>query len=90
MKNIVMKIAIRVIAIVAIIIAATSVYTLEPNECGLVKQFGRVVDQKTEPGIYFKIPIIQSVTTISTEELLYDLAESDVITSDKKTMIADC
>lgn len=90
MKKMVMKIAIRVIAIVAIIIAATSVYTLEPNECGLVKQFGRVVDQKTEPGIYFKIPIIQSVTTISTEELLYDLAESDVITSDKKTMIADC
>ena len=88
--KLVKKIAIRVIAIVAIIIIANCVYVLKPNEYGLVKQFGRVVDQKSEPGIYFKIPIIQSVTRVNTGERLYDLSESDVITSDKKTMIADC
>ena len=84
------KIAIPVIAIVAILIFASSIYTLQPNEYGLVKQFGRVVDQKSEPGMYFKVPIIQSVTKVNTGERLYDLSESDVITSDKKTMIADC
>jgi len=84
------KIAIRIIAILVIIVVATSVYVLEPNEAALVKQFGRVVSQQSEPGIYFKIPIIQSVKTIDTAEKLYDLAASDVITSDKKTMIADC
>jgi len=90
MKKVGMKIAIRVIAILALIIVASSVYTLKPNEYALVKQFGRVVDQKSEQGIYFKVPLFQSVTTINTGERLYDLAESDVITSDKKTMIADC
>ena len=90
MKKVVIKIAIRVIAIFALIIVASSVYTLKPNEYALVKQFGRVVDQKSEQGIYFKVPLFQSVTTINTGERLYDLAESDVITSDKKTMIADC
>ena len=90
MKKVGMKIAIRVIAIFAIIIVASSVYTLKPNEYALVKQFGKVVAQKSEQGIYFKVPLFQSVTTINTGERLYDLAESDVITSDKKTMIADC
>lgn len=84
------KIALRVIAILAIIIVGSSIYILEPNESGLVKQFGRVVSVKKEPGIYFKVPLIQSVSKIDTYERLYDLAKSDVITSDKKTMIADC
>lgn len=89
-KKSILKIAVRVIAIFAIIVIACSMYIVEPNEYALVKQFGRVVDQKSEPNLYFKIPFIQSVTTISTAEQLYDLAQSDVITSDKKTMIADC
>lgn len=89
-SKLILKIAILVVALVAVITVCSSVYTLEPNEYGLVKQFGRVVDQKDEPGLYFKTPFFQSVTKISTAERLYDLAESDVITSDKKTMIADC
>ena len=87
--KIVIKIAIRVIAILAIIVVSSSMYIIGPNQEGLVKQMGRVIDKKSEPGLYFKTPIIQSVTKISTAEHLYDLAASDVITSDKKTMIAD-
>lgn len=86
----IMKIAIMVIVILATITISASMYTLETNEHALVKQFGRVVDEKSEPGLYFKIPFVQGVTIIDTSEQLYDLAKSDVITSDKKTMIADC
>lgn len=89
-KKLILKIAVCVIAILAIMIVGSSMYIVEPNEYALVKQFGRVVDQEATPGLYFKIPLIQSVTYIDTSEQLYDLAESDVITSDKKTMIADC
>lgn len=89
-KKISLKIAVRVIAIFAIIIIASSMYIVGPNQYALVKQFGRIVDQEATPGLYFKIPMLQSVSYISTAEQLYDLAESDVITSDKKTMIADC
>lgn len=91
MKNkIVVKIALMVVAVLAIILVSSSMYTLKPNEYALVKQFGRVVDQQSEPGLYFKAPIFQSVTKVNTAERLYDLEKSDVITSDKKTMIADC
>ncbi|MCQ2452878.1 MAG: protease modulator HflC, partial [Oscillospiraceae bacterium] len=37
-----------------------------------------------------KIPFAQSTQTIPNTLMLYDLAVSDVITSDKKSMIADC
>lgn len=40
-------------------------------------------------GLSFKIPFIQSTDTLPKEILLYDLAASDVITMDKKTMVAD-
>ncbi len=89
-KKLILKIAVQVIAILAIIVIASSIYIVKPNEYALVKQFGRIVAQEETPGLKFKIPIIQSVITIHTYEQLYDLAESDVITSDKKTMIADC
>jgi membrane protease subunit HflC len=88
------KIIIKVAIIIAVILVATiigdSMYTVETNEYALVKQLGRVIDQKSEPGLYFKIPFVQGVTIVDTSEQMYDLASSDVITSDKKTMIADC
>ena len=89
-KKLIMKVAILVIVIFATITVSTSMYTLKTNEHALVRQFGRVVDQKSEPGLYFKIPFVQKITIVNTSEQLYDLAKSDVITSDKKTMIADC
>lgn len=89
-RKLIMKIAICVIAILAVVFVNSSMYVLKPNESGLLKQFGRVIEVKSEPGLNFKLPLIQSVTRISTAEQLYDLAESDVITSDKKTMIANC
>ena len=84
------KIAIRLVAILAIFLVSNMMYVLEPNESALVKQFGRVVSEQSSPGVYFKVPFIQTVTYTNMAEHLYDLEASDVITSDKKTMIADC
>lgn len=56
----------------------------------LIFQFGQVVDVQTEPGVYFIIPVVQSKKTIYVGEQLYDVPSTDVITSDKKSMIANC
>lgn len=84
------KIVIRLVAILAIFLVGNMFYVLEPNESALVKQFGRVVSEQSNPGVYIKAPFIQTVTYTNMAEHLYDLEASDVITSDKKTMIADC
>jgi len=61
-----------------------------PNEFTIIKQFGKIVDIREEAGLSFKVPVIQKDEKIQNEVLLYDLAVSDVMTKDKKSMIADC
>ena len=90
MKKNVTTIVFSVIAILVIFIG-TSVFGYNTkNNNVLIVQLGEVVDTKTEPGIYFKIPIIQSTKNIYVGERLYDIPSSEVITSDKKSMIANC
>lgn len=79
-----------IIVIIALLVLGTSgiVVTTE-NEYSLIRQFGKVDHVVSEAGVSFKVPFIQSVETLPKQTLLYDLYPSDVITSDKKTMICD-
>lgn len=54
----------------------------------LVRQFGEIVNVIEEPGIFFTNPL-QDEISIFTGERLYDMPETNVTTSDKKTMKAD-
>ena len=77
------------VIILAILLSGACFFTTEANEYTIVRQFGAVVKIVDEPGLSMKIPFIQSVSTLPKTEMLYDLAVSDVITSDKKSMVAD-
>ncbi|MBQ8596303.1 MAG: protease modulator HflC [Lachnospiraceae bacterium] len=79
-----------IILVVLFIIGDASMVVTYPNEFTVIKQFGKIVDIREEAGLSFKIPIIQKDEKIENEILLYDLAVSDVMTKDKKSMIADC
>lgn len=72
-----------------VILGSASIVVTNENEYSLIRQFGRVDHVVSEAGISFKIPFIQSVDTLPKQILLYDMSSSDVITSDKKTMICD-
>ena len=90
MKKNVTTIVFSVIAILVIFIGTSFFGYNTKNNNVLIVQLGEVVDTETEPGIYFKIPIIQSTKNIYVGERLYDIPSSEVITSDKKSMIANC
>ncbi len=81
--------AIVIILIAVVITCASGIVITQENEYSLIRQFGRIDHVVSEAGISFKIPFIQSVDKLPKETLLYDLSPSDVITSDKKTMICD-
>lgn len=83
------KIALIVILFAALIIGASCIVVTNENQYSLIRQFGRVDHVVEEAGVSFKLPFIQSVDTLPKQILLYDLSPSDVITSDKKTMICD-
>lgn len=78
------------IGVSAVVVAAgASVTVTQQNEYKLIRQFGKVDRVISSSGISFKIPFIESTQSLPKETLLYDLAASDVITKDKKTMISD-
>ena len=56
----------------------------------MVRQFGAVVDVKARPGLYLKIPFVQTSEKLPNTVLLYDLPVSDLLTADKTSLIADC
>ena len=78
------KIAIIIIAVVALITLGSSIEVVNQDEFKLVKRFGKVDRVQTTSGICFKIPFVETADTLPKE-----IAESEVITSDKKTMITD-
>ena len=78
------------VLLAAIVVAESSFVVTYPNEYTIIKQFGKIESVRREPGLSFKVPFIQTAETIQNEVLLYDLAVSDVMTKDKKSMIADC
>ena len=78
-----------IIIIAALFLLSGSMVITKENQFKLIRQFGRVERVQTQAGLSFKIPFVESVDTIPKELLIYDLPASDVITSDKKTMIVD-
>lgn len=78
-----------IIVLAVVIIVGSTMYVVHQNEYGVVYQFGAVVDVKDTPGLYFKIPFVQSTSMLPKTKLLYDLPISDVITADKHSMVVD-
>lgn len=72
-----------------IIVGSNSMVITKENQYKLVRQFGKVQRVISKSGLSFKVPFIETVDVVPKELLLYDLPASDVITSDKKSMIVD-
>ncbi|MGN8645763.1 protease modulator HflC [Gracilibacillus sp. HCP3S3_G5_1] len=77
------------LTVVALIVFASSMYVVKEGEYKVVRQFGEVVAIKEEPGLKFRIPILQSITTLPKKKLVYDVMEREINTLDKKRMIID-
>lgn len=78
-----------IILLLALFLLGNSIVICRANEYKLIRQFGRVQRVVSTSGLTFKLPFIQTTDTVPKEILLYDLPASDVITSDKKSMIVD-
>ena len=87
------KYLIGILAAIAVVIGAivffASVYTVKPMESAIIVRLGKAQGTVTETGLHAHAPFIESTVKIYTGDMLYDMPKSDVITSDKKSMIAD-
>lgn len=87
MKKHIGKILVALVVVYLLVnMAAVITY---PNQYKVIKTMGKISRVTTEPGFSFRIPLIQSETTISKARQLYDIAPTEIYTSDKKKMEVD-
>ena len=77
------------IIVVALFLGLSCMVVTGENEYKLIRQFGKIDHVESEAGLSFKLPFIQTVDSLPKYVQIYDLAPSDVITRDKKTMITN-
>ena len=87
-KNI-LKIVFGAIAVFALFVLLGSLYIVKPNQSAIVVRLNKAQEVVSTPGLHIHAPFIDSVVNVYTGDMLYDIPVSDVITADKKSMIAD-
>ncbi len=84
-----LKFIIAIGVVVLFIVLLNMFYIVREDEYALLMRFSKVIDVKEEAGLHVKIPFIDSVKKLKNNVQLYDLPESDVLTSDSKAMSVD-
>jgi membrane protease subunit HflC len=85
------KLGAVLVALIAIaVLAALSLFVVDQRQNAIVVRLGEIVDIKTSPGLYVKIPIVDNVRYFDTRILTLDTAEPErFITSEKKNVLVD-
>ena len=81
--------ALVVLIIVAAILGYSSMFTVYQTQQALVVRLGQPVRGITEPGLNFKVPLIDSVITIDKRILDLEAPAQEVIASDQKRLVVD-
>ena len=76
-------------AVLILIGLYSSVYIVDEREKVLVLQFGRVVSTQEDPGLAFKLPIIQSVVRYDDRILSRDIDPLEVTPLDDRRLVVD-
>ncbi|WP_053364313.1 protease modulator HflC [Bacillus sp. FJAT-27251] len=84
------KIGLFLILLLALLILlATNLFVVKEGEFRVVRQFGEVVRIESEPGLSYKIPFIQSVTSLPKYQMTYNVSQAEINTKDKKRILID-
>jgi membrane protease subunit HflC len=86
MRKITYLVPVVVLAVVGVL---SSIFIVDEREKALVLQFGRVVAVKEEPGLAFKIPLIQEVVRYDDRILSLDTPTIEVTPSDDRRLVVD-
>lgn len=77
-------------AIAALILFSLSAFVVDQRQTAIVFQLGEMVSEKTAPGLYFKIPLVQNVRYFDSRILTMDSVEPErFITAEKKNVMVD-
>ena len=78
-----------VLAVILAIVAYGSLFTVHQTRLALVVRLGEPIRVVTEPGLNFKIPLIDNVIYFDKRILDLENASQEVIASDQKRLVVD-
>lgn len=82
-------VAASAVVVFVVVLALSSLFTVQQTEQVLVTQFGRPVRVIPEPGLYVKIPFVQTVISFDRRLLNQELPGEEVILGDQRRLIVD-
>lgn len=77
------------VVVVLVALGLSSLFIVDEREKALVLQFGRVIDVKEEPGLAFKIPLIQEVVRYDDRILSREVGPLEVTPLDDRRLVVD-
>ncbi|PPB80277.1 protease FtsH subunit HflC [Albidovulum inexpectatum] len=77
------------VAVVAVAAALSSIFIVDEREKALVLQFGQIKAVHEEPGLYFKIPLVQEVVRYDDRILGLDVEPLEVTPLDDRRLVVD-
>jgi|TARA_B110000003_G_scaffold45353_1_gene43136 modulator of FtsH protease HflC len=79
-----------VVFLTLLILLSLSTFTVDQREHAVVFRLGEIVSVKADPGLYFKVPLVENVRFFDKRILTYDSSQPDrFITSEKKNVLVD-
>lgn len=72
-----------------ILLLLSSIFIVDEREKALVLQFGQIIRVKEEPGLGFKLPLIQDVVRYDARIQALDTQETEVTPSDDRRLVVD-
>ncbi|MGC1550465.1 MAG: protease modulator HflC [Rhodanobacter sp.] len=84
-----MKVTAAILAVLLALIGFNSMYVVSEGQNALVLQFGRIVRSSDQPGLHFKLPLLQEVMKFDNRILTLDAQPERYFTSEKKSVNVD-
>ena len=79
-----------IVAFLALVLLSTSAFTVNQTQYVLVQRLGEIVAVKKDPGLYFKVPLVDNLKYFDNRILTLDWEQpAKFITSENKYMMVD-
>ncbi|RDL42987.1 protease modulator HflC [Marinomonas piezotolerans] len=87
MKN--LSFSIIFLLLVIVLVGSQTLYVVKETERAVVLKFGEIVEDNVQPGLHFKIPVMNEVKTFDARILTMDSRPQRYLTLEKKAVIVD-
>ncbi|MGO4546931.1 protease modulator HflC [Paenibacillus sp. 2TAB23] len=78
-----------IIALVVVILGSGSMFIVKEGEYKVVLRFGEAMRAVPDPGLKFKLPFIENVSTLPKYQMTYESSPTTILTKDQKPIVVD-